>query len=241
MRAINLKKTSCSAVFVSMLILGACGDESDAVDDAAATSVPSELGLTAAPDLESIGSEDFTVAADDTDATSDNATTEAGPDGENSSADDEAQDDEEGTAVASTPEVEDIGDLDREIDDTFVPPAIEDDENIEFPVTPEPGDPGRLFGDGLTLDDIEVDVTFWFEENGVTATPAAIIDVPLGSIVGIRTVSYSPDTVSVEGYDLRTLVDPGDLAIILFRADQAGSFDVRLDNAGIDLGRLVVS
>ena len=96
------------------------------------------------------------------------------------------------------------------------------------------------FEDGLDLDDVEVDVTLWFEEAGVTATPRSIIDVPLDSVVGIRVISYAPDDVTVEGYGLTTFVDPGDLGIILFRADQAGSFDIRLDDAGIDLARLIV-
>lgn len=222
------------------------------------------------PAGEGIGSEDYIVAseapavspddttADGVDASSDqdddtpsqqvddeadDEVDEPDPAREDTAADDESPATTQALAAASTTTVdqaEAVAELDREVDQGFEAVVNEESEDLDIPVNPKPGDPGRLFEAGLTPADADVDLTLWFEPIGITATPSDVVQVPLNSVVSVAVISYAADDVTVEGYGLTTYVDPGDLAIVVFRADEAGSFDIRLEDAGVDLARIIV-
>lgn len=65
--------------------------------------------------------------------------------------------------------------------------------------------------------------------------------VPVGERVRIEVQADVADEVHVHGYDLMADVSPGRAAVIAFRADAAGVFEVELEDAGKLLFRLRVT
>ena len=65
--------------------------------------------------------------------------------------------------------------------------------------------------------------------------------VPVGERVRIEVEADVTDEVHVHGYDLMADVSPGRAAVIAFRADAAGVFEVELEDAGKLLFRLRVT
>jgi hypothetical protein len=65
--------------------------------------------------------------------------------------------------------------------------------------------------------------------------------VPVGERVRIEVRADVADEVHVHGYDLMADVSPGRPAVIAFRADAAGVFEVELEDAGKLLFRLRVA
>ena len=65
--------------------------------------------------------------------------------------------------------------------------------------------------------------------------------VPVGERVRIEVQADVTDEVHVHGYDLMADVSPGRAAVIAFRADAAGVFEVELEDAGKLLFRLRVT
>src|SRR5262245_24882575 len=61
-----------------------------------------------------------------------------------------------------------------------------------------------------------------------------------GETVRFRVRSSEPDEVHVHGYDLYTDVVPGETARMSFKADITGIFEIELENAGTEIGRLKV-
>lgn len=97
------------------------------------------------------------------------------------------------------------------------------------PPTTHPGTPsfkGRL---------VRIKVT------GREVTPSlGSVDVPLGETIRIEVNSDTADEVHVHGYDRRADVRPGMAAALEFEANIPGSFEVELEDAGLELFELRV-
>src|SRR5262245_432832 len=74
----------------------------------------------------------------------------------------------------------------------------------------------------------------------LTADEVTELEYTEGETVRFRVRSSEPDEVHVHGYDLYTDVVPGETARMSFKADITGIFEIELENAGTEIGRLKV-
>jgi hypothetical protein len=77
-------------------------------------------------------------------------------------------------------------------------------------------------------------------ENGRIIGVGDSVRVSTGTRVRIRVGADVEDEVHVHGYDLMSDVAPGDPAVIAFKADIPGVFEVELESAGVQLFELEV-
>jgi plastocyanin len=65
--------------------------------------------------------------------------------------------------------------------------------------------------------------------------------VRLGSTVEFVVNSDVADEIHVHGYEKKANVPTGDTATVAFVADEAGEFEIELENNGVQLTKLIVS
>lgn len=85
--------------------------------------------------------------------------------------------------------------------------------------------------------DVEVDLTL---EGGKVTPPPDSVAVETGDHVRLTVESDVADVVHVHGYDLERAVQPGKPAVLSFRADQTGRFEVETHDSGLLLTQLLV-
>lgn len=70
---------------------------------------------------------------------------------------------------------------------------------------------------------------------GASPDDARTVPVVLGKIVILTVSSDAPGVVRVDGYGVTRSVQPGAPAVLIFSADRAGAFDVRMSGEGTDV------
>ena len=88
-----------------------------------------------------------------------------------------------------------------------------------------------------TPDAVEIEVEV---EDGEVRGPGDV-EVPQGERVRLVVEADVSDEVHVHGYDLLADVTPDEPAVIVFRADAPGVFEVELEGAGLPLLELTVT
>lgn len=126
---------------------------------------------------------------------------------------------------------------DEEPSSTSSPTVTESPTASESPTATETETPTETQTETSTPDAVEIEVEV---EDGEVRGPGDV-EVPQGERVRLVVEADVSDEVHVHGYDLLADVTPDEPAVIVFRADAPGVFEVELEGAGLPLLELTVT
>ena len=106
------------------------------------------------------------------------------------------------------------------------------------PVSSAPSTPSAGSTSAAPSADVKV-IAVRYRNGKVTPSPDRI-SVSKGQNVRIEVTSDATDEIHVHGYDLKADLTPGQKAVVSFRADQPGLYEVEVEDAGVVLFQLLV-